>query len=181
MSLSHTLRHALLEAFELKSLPRAGWLRAKVDAPESVAAHSWGVAFLALLLCPEELDRERVLAIALTHDLAEVRTGDITPHDGVSPAEKQAQEHAAIEAISDGLPRGEALRAWWQEYEEGTSPEGRFVKAMDKLDMALQAIDYQARQGVNTQEFIVSALAKLEDPRVRGIILESLHTEVDED
>ena len=53
------LRARLLEALALKELPRAGWVRERVQQPESVAAHSWGVAWLVLVLCPEHINREQ--------------------------------------------------------------------------------------------------------------------------
>lgn len=148
----------LLEALRLKALPRAGWVRAGVEGAESVAAHSWGIAWLALLLCPEELDRERVLTIAMVHDLPEIRAGDITPHDGVSRQEKQARERSAARALLGDEPR---LLAAWQEYEDHQSAESRFVHALDKLDMALQAIRYARDQGVDTDEFVESARQKV--------------------
>ena len=83
MSDTDALRDRLSAALALKALPRAGWVRAGVRHPESVAAHSWGVAWLVLVLCPPALDRGRALAIAVAHDLPEVTVGDITPHDGV--------------------------------------------------------------------------------------------------
>lgn len=151
------LRARLLEALALKALPRAGWVREGVQQPESVAAHSWGVAWLVLVLCPPHLNREQALAIAIVHDLAEVRVGDITPHDGVSASDKAQRESAAFSALNAGLPVD--LMPWVSAY--GQSPEGRFVKACDKLDMALQAQRYGAEQGLALQEFIDSALAKL--------------------
>jgi putative hydrolase of HD superfamily len=134
------VRDVLIEALALKALPRAGWLRAGVQKPESVAAHSWGVAWLVANLCPAELNREKALMIALVHDLAEVRVGDITPH--VQP-----------------MPNATELRQAFADY--GSTPEGRFVKACDKLDMALQAHVYAA-DGVDTDEFIASALGRLQ-------------------
>ncbi|MCB9742496.1 MAG: HD domain-containing protein [Alphaproteobacteria bacterium] len=151
------LRERLLEVLDLKALPRAGWVRVGVPAPESVASHSWGVAWLVLALCPPGLDRGRALAIAVLHDLAEVRVGDITPHDGVPEALKHAREAEAMRGLLAPLPGGEELMALWQEY--GESPEGRFVKACDKLDMALQAARYA--ETADTREFIDAALAKL--------------------
>ncbi|PXF23697.1 MAG: phosphohydrolase, partial [Methanobacteriota archaeon] len=71
------LRAALLEALELKRLPRSGWLRVGVQDIESVAAHSWGAAWLVAALCPDGVDRGRALEMAVIHDLAEVRIGDI--------------------------------------------------------------------------------------------------------
>ena len=46
----------LAEAMRLKALDRAGWKRVGVVNPESVAAHSWGVALAALLRCVDEIE-----------------------------------------------------------------------------------------------------------------------------
>ena len=82
------LRAALLEALELKRLPRSGWLRVEgLQDVESVAAHSWGAAWLVAALCPEGVNRGRALEMTVIHDLAEVRIGDITPVDGVPEEE----------------------------------------------------------------------------------------------
>ena len=60
MKLAH-----LREALHLKHVDRAGWHRIGLAHPESVAAHSWGVAYLGLALCPPELDLQRVLTYAV--------------------------------------------------------------------------------------------------------------------
>src|SRR4051794_19563715 len=105
-------RALLAEALGLKSLTRAGWQRVGVPNPESVAAHSWGVAMAVLLRCPPELDRERVLIMAILHDLAEVRVGDITPYDGVPRAEKHRREREAMATLLAHRPD---LLAIWEE------------------------------------------------------------------
>jgi putative hydrolase of HD superfamily len=163
------LRARLLEVLALKALPRAGWVRVGVPAPESVAAHSWGVAWLVLALCPPGLDRGRALAIAVLHDLAEVRVGDLTPADRVDPAEKSRAEALAMAGLLSGLRGAAELLALWREYEDASTPEGRLVKACDKLDMALQAARYSEETGLDLAEFIDSALARLEDPLLRAL------------
>ena len=173
---SETVREILLEALALKALPRAGWLRAGVEAPESVAAHSWGVAWLAMVMCPPELNKLRVLEIAIIHDLAEVYAGDITPHDNVSRDDKQARERSSLQKLVAGLPLRDMVIARWEEYEQGTSLESQFVKACDKVDMALQARVY-SDSGIDTREFIESALHALFDPALRSLIAdEGAHT-----
>ena len=152
---------ALVEVLALKALDRAGWLRAGVDRPESVAAHSWGVAWLALVLCPDDLDRERVLAYAIVHDLPEVRVGDITPADGVPAGEKAAREHAAMRELGRDLPH---VRDLWEAYERQADPEARFVRQLDRLDMALQAVAYSG--AAPTVEFFDSAERFVDDPRL---------------
>lgn len=162
------LRAALLDGLRLKAVPRAGWKRVGVTHPEPVAAHSWGICWLVLTLCPPHLDRGAALAIATLHDLAEARVGDITPHDGVPKAEKHRREVEAIEAMLADLPNGaELLERWW-DYERGRTPEGRWVKALDKLEMALQAAIYAA-EGVPTAEFVQSALDVLDDETLRRL------------
>ena len=148
---------ALIEARGLKAVPRTGWGRRGVQQPESVAAHSWGIALLVAGLLPEDLDREKALLYAVLHDLAEVRVGDITPADGVSPAEKARREDAAMASICRGLPRGRELLAAWQAYEAQVDPEARFVRQCDRLDMAVQAVAYARAQGLDPTEFLASA------------------------
>lgn len=148
----------LLEILRLKALPRAGWLRVGIAHPESVAGHSWGLAWLVLVLCPEDLDRERALSLAVVHDLPEVLAGDTTPHDAISPAEKRRKETAAADQLFAESP---VLRGLWQEYEDHATPESRLVHQLDKLDMALQAVQYQKDHGTDTREFIDSAMSHL--------------------
>ena len=149
------MKELLLEALKLKSLPRTGWLRAGIENPESVAAHSWGVAWLCMVLCPNDLNKLKVLEMALIHDLAEVRIGDITPYDGIDVAEKHEMESAAFVEMTEELCNRQHLRDLWNEQ----SAEADFVKQMDKLDMALQAQEYGG-----LEEFIDSALQVLIDP-----------------
>lgn len=147
------MRDNLLEMLELKQLSRTGWVRSGVENPESVAAHSWGMAVLALRLAPKELNLERVLSLCLVHDLPEVRIGDLTPHDDTS--NKAELEH---KAMSDMAPQWLSL---FEEYEAGETAEAKFVKQIDKLDMGLQAIMYQTKQDIALEEFIVSAKSKI--------------------
>ena len=157
----------LLEVLGLKALDRAGWVRRGVPDPESVAAHSWGVAWLVLALLPPELDRERALSYAVIHDLAEVRVGDITPFDGVSSESKQAREAAAVAALLGERPD---LVALWRTYEAQSDAEARFVRELDRLDMALQAAWYGRRGTQALAEFLTSAEQVIEHPRLVEIL-----------
>ena len=157
------MKQLLQEALLLKELDRAGWKRAGIDSPESVAAHTWGMCWLILVLAPDDIDRAKAVNLAIIHDLAEVRVGDITPHDGVSRAEKKRRETTAIRDILVSRPD---LMALWDEYNEGNSPEARFVHDIDRLDMALQAVRYRTLHNANTAEFIASAKNDIHDERL---------------
>jgi len=144
-----------MDLLRLKDVKRQGWVNAGVASPESVAAHSWGMAVLALKLCPGNLNLEHVLKLCLVHDLPEVIVGDLTPQDDLST--KSADERAAMEVLA---PEWVAL---FDEYENQSSPEAIFVKSLDKLDMALQAKVYMAKSDLDLSEFIESARKTLGD------------------
>ena len=78
-------------------------------------------------------------------------------------------EEKEITDILSKLEDDGDLLELWLDYEEGRTPEGRFVKACDKLDMALQASFYSGKQGIDLGEFIESALAKLDDGILRDL------------
>ena len=156
------MRDQLKEILSLKNVLRTGWVRAGIPSPESVAAHSWGMSMLALKLAPKELDLARVLSLCIVHDIPEVRVGDLTPHDDTST--KAADE---LKAMTEMAPEWVAL---FEEYEQGKTPEAKFVKQLDKLDMALQAEIYQSKFGISLDEFIESARLRIEDEVLKNLL-----------
>lgn len=168
----------LLEACALKALPRTGWVRAGIPAPESVAGHSWGLAWLVLLLLPPELDRGRALAYAALHDLPEVRTGDRTPADAVPASLKRSTERDAMRGLlRDSNPE---LIALFEAYAEQRDAESRYVHQLDRLDMAVQGVVYRRQHGVDVTEFLDSAAEGITAPELRELLegLRSLHDAV---
>lgn len=157
---------AMLEAVGLKALPRTGWGRRGVPGAESVAAHSWGVGLLVLTLLPPELDRARALSYAVLHDLPEVRVGDLTPHDGVTPDDKARREHDAMAILARRFGSPELLRLY-EAYEAQEDAESRFVRELDRLDMALQALAYHEAGHAGMSEFVDSAARVVLHPALR--------------
>lgn len=163
----------LVAAARLKRVDRAGWVRVGVVAPESVAAHSWGVSLLVVLLAPPELDRARALTYAALHDLAEAWVGDLTPFDGVARDEKLARERDAISRWTGGWPGAEGARSAWEAYEAQRDPEARFVRQLDRLDMAVQALAYTGEvPAERLTEFVASAAAGIDHPALAPLVAE---------
>jgi putative hydrolase of HD superfamily len=156
------MRDELKEILGLKNVLRAGWVRAGIESPESVAAHSWGMSMLALKLSPKELDLARVLSLCIVHDIPEVRVGDLTPHDDTST---KAEDE--LNAMKEMAPEWVGL---FEEYEQGKTPEAKFVKQLDKLDMALQAEIYQSKFDIPLTEFIESARLRIDDEVLKNIL-----------
>jgi len=162
---------AYFELCQLKQLYRQGWLRRGVSPLrcESIAEHSFGVAVLALWLArayDPGLDECKVMRMALLHDFGEVYAGDLIPADAVIAEEKHRREAQSVEQVFAKLPGGALYLATWQEFEQGDSPEARFVRQIDRLEMGLQAAVY-ARQGlIQPDEFYESARRALVEPRL---------------
>ncbi|KAH6714550.1 HD domain-containing protein [Leptodontidium sp. MPI-SDFR-AT-0119] len=87
----------------LKHLPRTGWLRT-IEHPESVASHMYRMALIAMT-APKGLDRDKCIKLAISHDMGEALAGDLTPHDGVSKAEKFKLEEFGFKYIQSLLKK----------------------------------------------------------------------------
>jgi putative hydrolase of HD superfamily len=152
----------LIELQRLKRLDRTGWtLRGLPNGTESVAAHSFGVSVTAMLLADKfaargiSVDVEKVLRIALLHDWAEVRVGDMprtaTLYFG-SEARKQA-ETAAFSDVISGVDNVEAYRSLYDDYEHRSSLEARLVKAADVLDLLVEVLALERAGARGLDEF----------------------------
>ncbi len=142
----------LMHGNHLKRTSRTGWGQRAVPAPESVADHSYGVAYVALLLAEladEPLDLAAVLAMAVIHDLPESLTTDIPPAVWrLLPAgAKASAEREALNRIAGNTPVEERLVAWWEEMRQDSTAEARLVHDADKIDMFLQAYVYELQTG----------------------------------
>lgn len=129
-------------AERLKTELRHSWL--SDGRRESVAEHTWMMALMALAIAPRlehPVDVARAMELVLVHDIAEAEIGDI-PYFEKSPRKqaKAAAEAAAMGRICAGLPPdlAERLDGLWREFEDGVTPEARFARALDHLEVQLQ-------------------------------------------
>jgi len=143
-----------LTAGKLKTTERFGWTKYKI-APESVADHSWRTALIAYVLAKRlKLDDSKAVKMALVHDLAEVKTGDI-PRNSVPMHEKERREAEALKAIVIDLEPKEAreLSKLCDEYQKRKSKIAKLVRDADNLDMILQALEYEKSDKTKLDEF----------------------------
>ena len=158
----------LLELQRLKRLDRTGWvLRGLAPGAESVGAHTYGVAVVAMLLADEvrarggEVDVERVLRLALVHDWTETRMGDLprtaAEYFGVD-AKHRAERAAFDDMVAElGAARAREYSAWHEEYEARATVEARLVKAADIIDLLAQAFVFERAGARELSEFWVGA------------------------
>lgn len=139
----------LIELQRLKRLERTGWtLRGMPNGTESVAAHSFGVGVTAMMLADEiktrglDINIERVLKMALIHDWAETRVGDMpktaTDYFGAD-VRKKAETSALADIVASVGPTASHYCGLYEDYEHRDSLEARLVKAADIIDLLIQA------------------------------------------
>ncbi|XP_064973729.1 uncharacterized protein LOC135642343 isoform X1 [Musa acuminata AAA Group] len=150
----------------LKTTKRKGWINHGINHPESIADHMYLMALMALIAGDiPGLDRERCMKIAIVHDIAEAIVGDITPSDGVPKAEKSRREQEALNEmckILGGGLRADEIQELWAEYENNSSMEASLVKDFDKVEMILQALEYETEHGKVLDEFFLSTAGKFQ-------------------
>ena len=155
----------------MKRLDRTGWvLRGLAPGAESVGAHTYGVAAVAMLLADEvrarggAVDVERVLRLALIHDWTETRLGDLprTAAEYFGAAAKRRAERAAFDdmvaELNDALRRD--YSAWHEEYEARATTEARLVKAADIIDLLAQAYVFERAGARELGEFWAGAAGR---------------------
>lgn len=174
--LGRILRGLLIE-FLIKQEPRIGWARKSAcdertltEHPiETVASHQWGVAKLIMVLTREprfhlelpKFDTVKAYEMAIIHDVAELKTGDITPADGVSVAEKHKAESEAMKEILGSFPNyiSQSLTEVYDRYENRACPESKFVKDCDKLDFMINAFLLERQGFSGFAEFYSNTIA----------------------
>jgi putative hydrolase of HD superfamily len=130
----------------LKTIKRSGWIhKSNITSPESVADHSYSMCMMSMILAEiMNLDSGYIMKMVIIHDLAESMVGDHMP-DNISSEEKQLLEDKAMKKIISKLPN--SLRknylCIWNEYNNNITVNAKFVHNMDKLEMALQAKEYE--------------------------------------
>ncbi|HEX8918040.1 MAG TPA: HD domain-containing protein [Chloroflexota bacterium] len=141
---------AFLETIDaLKLVYRAAYL-GDHSRHESSAEHTWHMAMFALLLAGETnlvLDTRHVLEMVLVHDLIEIDAGDTYVHLTAEREAAKLRERLAADRIFALLPPDlhARLRGWWDEFEEGQTPEARFARAIDRLHGFSQNITARGR------------------------------------
>ena len=153
----------LIELQRLKRLERTGWtLKGLPNGTESVASHSFGVCVTAMMLADEvkarglEVNCERVLRMALLHDWAETRVGDM-PKTAIGYFGAEARKRAETSALADvvaGVGSSESeYQELYKDYEERVSLEARLVKAADVIDLLVEAYALERSGARGLDEF----------------------------
>lgn len=117
----------------------------------NLAEHSLRVIWLALIIAKNEKvkNTEKIIKMALVHDLAESRGVDV---HYISRQFVIRKEEAAMNDILNQVSIADEMKKLWQEYEKRDSLEAKIVKDADNLDVDLELRE-QAIRGYQLKEW----------------------------
>ena len=163
------------KVLDLKNVPRQGWKdKLQIDNVESVAEHTYSTAIISMIYSDlHELDTEKIIKMALLHDLSESITGDLTP-DKISKKSKYEKENHAMKQILSNLPSNisESYYKIWDEYQKVSSEEAKLVHEIDKLEMVFQAKYYydKGHSKEKLRSFFQTANIEIKNKYLRDIL-----------
>ena len=175
MGINRMIEKFFEKILELKMIPRQGWKdKLEINEPESVADHSYSVSIMSMILSDlEGLNTEKIIRMALLHDLAESVIGDIIPNK-LTNDEKMLKENQAMRQILKNLPDkiAKSYIEIWDDYQNNSSEESNLLHDIDKLEMAFQAKFYQ-ENGVTKEKlltFFNTANMEIKNKNLRDIL-----------
>ena len=157
----------LFEVGMLKRTPRSGWQFLGAGS-ESVADHVFRVAMIAFVLARMEdgADADRVLRLALVHDLPEARTGDL---NYVNQKYVTPDEARAADDLSAGLPFADELRSLLAEYRAEETPESIIAHDADQLEMLLELKEHIDKGVTGASDWTPFVLRRLRTDNARDL------------
>ena len=161
----------------LKRLKRTGWVRIGVKDAESVADHSFRTALLCMLLTKNrKINHQKIVEMAIIHDLGETATSDIRYEEGnkiiASEKAKEKIEEDILKTLFKPLEDGKYYLNLWYEFRDQKTVEAKLLKQIEKIEMALQATEYK-EMGLPkklTEEFYDNAKKYVKDMELKNIL-----------
>ncbi len=140
----------LYELGDIRFIQRQ-WHRFHLGSVADLADHHFRVLWLSLMIAAREhadIDSEKMMKMALVHDIAESRTGDA---DYIARQYVTRNEELGISDMLAETSLEEEFLGLWHEYEARECLEAKIVKDADNLDVDLE-IREQRSQGHHLAE-----------------------------
>nr|AIA15692.1 HD domain protein [uncultured bacterium] len=119
------------------------WRRFHTTSFANLADHHFRVFWIAMTIAAKEknVDTGKIAKMALIHDIAESRTGDV---DYIARQYVVKNEELAAQDMLAGTSIEKEFYALWEEYETRESLEAKIVKDADNLDVDFELAEQAA-------------------------------------
>ncbi len=120
-----------LKIGKIKRIPRLYWILRKIKNPETVAGHIFTVAIMAWVFGKEKphLSMEKLLKMALCHEITAIETGDTTPYDRILKTKDKEKEKILAKMIR--LSEKEKKKNFWADYKKEKKTLEKITKNLD--------------------------------------------------
>ena len=154
-----TIADFLFEGKILKELPRAGY-HFLGSGSENVAEHSFMTALIAFAISriEPEVDKEKVISMALLHDLGEARTGDL---NYVQQKYVAINEKKVLSDLTSDLTFGEDIAKLINEFNECKTREAKLANDADQLSFILELKKLQDTGAKSPEKWIAIVMKRL--------------------
>ena len=169
----------LYEIGQLKKVRRTGWWIVGITNPESVAEHSFRTAMIGLILAHlERVDVTTVMAMCLVHDMPETRINDLhwiaQRYINMGQASNVVFNEQASQLPTD-------LNNWFlslfSQFELQSTPEAIIAGDADKLELVLQAREYETQGHKYVEDWINNMKTAVITNSAKQLLEEILNTE----
>jgi 5'-deoxynucleotidase YfbR-like HD superfamily hydrolase len=164
----------LFEGQILKELPRSGY-HFLGSGKENVAEHSFMTALIAFTISRIEpgIDKEKIISMALLHDLGEARTGDL---NYVQQKYVKTKDKKVLTDLTSGLTFGKDIAKLINEFNECRTREARLANDADQLSFILELKKLQDTGAKSPEKWIDIVMKRLQTDTGRKIAQSILST-----
>jgi len=152
----------------LSKTPRSGfWFLGTGE--QSVAEHLFRTTYIAYSLAhlTPKADKNKVIFMALAHDLAEGRTSDL---NYVHQRYGRLAETQAFDDLTETVPFGAVLRSLYLEEQATKTLEAKIVKDADRLEWIASLREEEIKGNKKAKEWIGTAKHRLTTPAAKKIV-----------
>ncbi len=167
----------LFEGNILKELPRAGY-HFLGSGKENVAEHSFMTALIAFVISRIEpdVDKEKIITMALLHDLGEARTGDL---NYVQQKYVSIDHKKVLSDLISGLTFGQDIAKLINEFNECKTREAKLANDADQLSFRLELKKLQDTGAKSPGKWIDIVIKRLKTDTARKIAQSIISTKWD--
>jgi 5'-deoxynucleotidase YfbR-like HD superfamily hydrolase len=172
------IANLLFEVRILKDIVRSGYAFLGTGK-ESIAEHSFITAFIcfAIAKIDPDVNCEKLVTMALVHDLAEARTGDF---NYVEKNYSTTDETKAISHLVKDLAFGDDIKNLVDEFNSGQTKEARLARDADQISFILELKKMNDIGSKGPEKWLPLVLERLKTDTGRKIAQSIMETSWDE-
>ena len=172
------IANLLFEARMLNDIVRSGYAFLG-SGKESIAGHSFMTAFIcfAMAKIDPDVNSEKLVAMALVHEIAEARTGDL---NYVEKKYSMADEAKAISHLIKPLSFGNDIKILIDEFNSGETKEAKLANDADQISFILELKKIGDTGAKGPEKWLPHVLKRLKTDIGRQMARSILETRWDE-